>query len=151
MIPENIKEDRTDPVYWNWRVKSHAHVEKQMIWYGAIDKYDRLTRLVDNVLSTFKDCKVLDVGCGYGRFAHNFKPENYLGVDFSEEMIKLAQSKYPNYKFLVADVREWKPTERFDVVFEVMAGGQAAKFESFADKALVILSPSESKIKFLDI
>jgi len=40
--------------------------------------------------------KVLDIGCGNGRLAELFKGKNaeYLGVDNSEELIKIAQQKY---------------------------------------------------------
>lgn len=147
MVPE---ENRNDPNYWNWRVATHLDREKEMIWYGAVDKYDRFTNLAEAVLSQFKDKKVLDVGCGYGRFAHIFKPENYLGVDFSEEMIRLARQKNPGYKFEIQDINTWETEERFDMVFESMAGNRAGRFENNA-QVVLILSPAFSTIKYLDI
>ena len=40
--------------------------------------------------------KVLDIGCGYGHLAELFRNKNakYLGVDNSEELIKIAKNKY---------------------------------------------------------
>ncbi len=147
MIPE---ENRNDPNYWNYRVKTHLDREKAMIWYGAIDKYDRFTALAETILSQFKDKKVLDVGCGYGRFAHIFKPENYLGVDFSTEMIELAKQKNPGYRFEVQDINIWETDEKFNMVFESMAGNRAGRFEKNAE-AVLILSPAMSTIKYLDL
>lgn len=49
-----------------------------------------------------KDAKVLDAGCGYGRWADNF--ENYTGVDFSPDFVAWAKKERPNKIFLQADL-----------------------------------------------
>ncbi len=43
---------------------------------------------------------ILDMGCGTGRFLD--LAEN--GVDFSEGMLKVAQSKFPNHQLTVSDI-----------------------------------------------
>lgn len=50
--------------------------------------------------------KVLDAGCGYGRMAVLFSPENYLGIDFSPDFIEMAKKKYPAYSFEVQNLKE---------------------------------------------
>ena len=63
--------------------------------------------------------KVLDVGCGNGRLLDLLKEAkvDYLGVDFSENLIEAARGKYPEAKFQVLDLFELeKLNERFDAV-----------------------------------
>ena len=68
----------------------------------------------DNVWKSFYKLKdyvnrndsILDIGCGNGRLASLFDENEYLGVDFSQNLIDIAQSKYENKKFLVKDVTE---------------------------------------------
>lgn len=50
-----------------------------------------------------KDDRVLDLGCGNGRLYEIKNEAEYFGVDFSEKMIEIAQKRYPQGKFLVAD------------------------------------------------
>ena len=52
--------------------------------------------------------RVLDAGCGYGRMAALFTPENYVGIDFSPDFIAKAESKYPNHMFMIGDLKKLK-------------------------------------------
>lgn len=49
--------------------------------------------------------KVLDLGCGTGRLYEIFKNKgvDYTGIDFSEELIKIAKEKYGD-RFVVGDI-----------------------------------------------
>lgn len=49
--------------------------------------------------------KILDLGCANGRFYELFKSKStdYYGIDISEELVKIASSRYPEGKFQVAD------------------------------------------------
>ena len=50
--------------------------------------------------------KVLDAGCGNGRYLPWIKQKNgqYFGIDNSQELIKIAQSRYQGESFQMADV-----------------------------------------------
>lgn len=51
------------------------------------------------------DSTILDLGCGSGYITNYLCNANLnaIGIDFSEEMIKIAKRKYPKLKFLLAD------------------------------------------------
>lgn len=75
--------------------------------------------LFDKVLE--KD-KVLDLGCGNGRFYPAFKKRKaeYYGIDFSSKLIEIAKEKYPSGNFSVSDVFDLKfQNEFFDKVYSI--------------------------------
>jgi len=52
--------------------------------------------------------KILDIGCGYGRDCHLFFPSydyEYLGLDFSSELLREARWLFPSAQFVMADMR----------------------------------------------
>lgn len=63
--------------------------------------------------------KVLELGCGNGRDANEILKHspNYLGVDYSEELIKIAKNYCPDGKFHVVDFENWKFPDNLDVIF----------------------------------
>ncbi|MFC1789469.1 class I SAM-dependent methyltransferase [Patescibacteria group bacterium] len=50
--------------------------------------------------------KVLDLGCGNGRFSEVlvYKNAEYVGMDNSEKLIEIAQKRYPQTKFIMSSV-----------------------------------------------
>ena len=62
--------------------------------------------------------KILDLGCGNGRFSELVAPEDYLGADVCEALVKIAQEKYPNKKFTSVKALQLPfPDQSFDKVF----------------------------------
>lgn len=65
-----------------------------------------------------RECKgkVLDAGCGYGRWSELFT--DYVGVDFSPDFIAEAQRKYPSKTFIQADLKALPFADKeFDTAF----------------------------------
>lgn len=69
---------------------------------------------------------VLDIGCGDGKITSQLalaaKNGNVIGIDQSEDMIRLASeqypsTKYPNLSFLRMDAANIRLSEKFDVAF----------------------------------
>ncbi len=66
--------------------------------------------------------KVLDLGCGNGRYYPFFQREGvvYFGGDNSEALIEIARKKFPEANFFVEDALELSfPNEFFDKIFSV--------------------------------
>lgn len=64
---------------------------------------------------------VLDLACGPGniaKFLLDRKPQlNIIGIDLSQEMIKLAKNNVPNAEFYIHDIRALNfESEKFDVI-----------------------------------
>lgn len=59
---------------------------------------------------------VLEIGCGLGDLLNGVKPGYAVGIDISEEMIKIAGKKFPNIKFMVSEIENFNLNEKFDYV-----------------------------------
>jgi len=83
-------------------------------------------KIWEELLFLFKDLKegekVLDLGCGNGRWYKVFKEKkvDYFGVDSSEKLIEIAQKFFPKSKFLVADALNLPfPENFFDKIYSI--------------------------------
>src|SRR3989338_82716 len=95
--------------------KSAQALEKKFDDLGArIFDIEEVFKLLDKVNN-----KVVEIGCGNGRDAEEIikRTNDYVGIDISTELIKLAQKKVPKGKFLVADVTSFEFPEKIDIVF----------------------------------
>lgn len=100
--------------------------EERIAYYNQIapkrDKYKKRNRLYYRTIYKYytftipAGSKVVEIGCGTGDLLYRVKPSVGLGIDFSEEMIRIAREKYPQLKFQVADAEEMDPDEKFDYV-----------------------------------
>lgn len=60
--------------------------------------------------------RVLEIGCGIGNLLNKVNPVYGVGIDISEEMIKIARSKYSNLNFYVAGAEDFDINESFDFI-----------------------------------
>jgi len=64
---------------------------------------------------------VLDVGCGSGRLLSGLpNGVEYLGIDFSETLLKIARESYPEREFVLGDIADknvWEGLSQYDAVF----------------------------------
>ncbi len=76
---------------------------------GPFRKFEKLLKAGD---------RVLDIGCANAIHVPLFlgigKKLKYVGIDLSKQMVKMAQSRYPQLKFSVADISKYKPVKKFD-------------------------------------
>lgn len=69
------------------------------------DDWEFINEIGDFALNFKNDSMIIDLGSGSGYITNYLceKNLNAIGIDFSEEMIKIAKNKYPKTKFLLGD------------------------------------------------
>lgn len=83
-----------------------------------LDEYQTYSQILDEAGKK----SLMELGCGTGNLAKHFQEAGfqYQGLDFSPQMINLAQKKNPDSKFRVGDMRNFQLKERVSGV--LMAG-----------------------------
>lgn len=69
------------------------------------------TEIINSFLKTGSKYKILDIGCGIGRWADNLKDkiETYVGIDYARPFIEFASNRFldnPNIKFKCSSASE---------------------------------------------
>jgi len=65
---------------------------------------------------------LLDIGCGNGQLMDTLEEKeiSYIGIDSSPRLIKIAQQRYPDSRFVAGDIfKVVFPSETFDGVFAI--------------------------------
>ena len=93
-------------------IASHFSEKRRFIW-GDLKTFLKLIKPGD---------RVLDAGCGNGRLYRQVKAKkiDYLGIDFSKELLKIAKKQNPKAKFKngdLADEKTWQGLKNYDICF----------------------------------
>ena len=72
---------------------------------------------------------ILELGCGVGNLLAKIKGNQKVGIDFSEETIKIAKKKHPNITFHVMDAESIELTKKFDVIILSNLVGELVDFQ----------------------
>ena len=86
------------------------------------DKWKRRNRFYHKIIEKHfafiipEGSRVLELGCGTGDLLNAVKPSVGVGVDFSEEMLKMARKKYLHLKFVLANATYFTSDEKFDYI-----------------------------------
>lgn len=113
--------EKSTKEYWDDRVLESGGDPMALVYESP--GFQKTQEISETMIKQFvkKGDRILDVGCGYGRFYQAFKNAGaeYTGIDFSKEMIKLAREKHPDGIFILEDFNDRRNVEGFyDVVFE---------------------------------
>lgn len=94
-----------------WDAKAYSKYSKsQELWAKEL-----LKKIVIN-----KDDSILDIGCGDGKITNllsNLTSSTVTGIDFSEDMIRLAKVSYEKPIFTKMDAQKMNFIDEFDIVF----------------------------------
>ncbi len=93
--------------------------EEYSKYYDSIDNEEDLVFLNSFLSHVKPNTYILDIGCGTGFSAGYFVKKGMIaeGSDFSSSMITIAQRNYPNIKFSIADMRDFKPATEVGAVW----------------------------------
>lgn len=103
-----------------WKARLKEAEKHNVIHYSVyLTNHNDWKKIADahkKILEPYKDKKVLDAGCGYGRSSEWFN--DYIGVDLSPDLIEKAKELYPDGDFRVGRLEElpFKDNE-FDLAF----------------------------------
>lgn len=72
----------------------------------------------NTLLQVLKPTSILEIGCGCGRLFGVYEKycNDVVGVDLSEELVKLAHKKFPNVKVVIGDIISFNLDRDFDLI-----------------------------------
>ncbi|WP_419211410.1 class I SAM-dependent DNA methyltransferase [Maribacter sp. X9] len=87
------------------------------IYQGFID-YKAEYQFFKRICKEYKCDRILELACGTGNLSESFTKDfkRYVGLDFSEAMLKIAKKKFPDGKFVQGDMRCLNFEKQFDAV-----------------------------------
>ena len=97
-----------------------------MIWNSQLYlQFEReRTRAARDLLAHIPNLKpgyIFDLGCGPGNstelLVESFPKANTIGVDVSDEMLRVAQGRVASAQFLKDDISSWRPNAPADLIF----------------------------------
>ena len=111
--------------YSHWFEPIADHLSEAYLRYSFTYGTENEVNCLYDILGLSPGDRLLDVGCGPGRHSHLFAEReiDVLGLDISNEFIKLANKENSKANFLRQDVREMDFEEEFDAVVSMCQGG----------------------------
>ncbi len=87
--------------------------------------------------------EILDYGCGEGWLCNDLRQKgaNVLGVDISEEFIKIAKQKFPEINFEVIEDKIFCPNNKFDGVICNIVLHTTERYKQIIDEIYRVLKP----------
>lgn len=112
--------------YNNLASRRDEWIQKSSYYYRHMNEY--FSFLVP------KNVRVLEIGCATGTVLDHVQPSHGVGIDFSEEMIKIATEKYPQHTFYTMDAEAISLDEKFDYIIISGTIGEMDDIQAFFEK-----------------
>ena len=125
---ENIPSDKVSE-FWNSRAKKTSSLEGVLLGEGlatnsAVIRNSKEKKILRSLLTKEKKIKILDIGSGIGRWAHNLISEIdiYHGIDFSDNFVFKACETFKNCKNVnfftmsATDIDRSKLLKQYDLI-----------------------------------
>jgi ubiquinone/menaquinone biosynthesis C-methylase UbiE len=118
----------------NFRVKRVYESENFVVEYYTDTSLQKPeSTILEELRNELPNMKMLDIGVGPGRTIKHFAglTKEYIGVDYSNAMIKASRLKFPQYRLEVADARHLSAFEDayFDFVLFSLNGIDSVEHE----------------------
>ena len=114
------KRNEAMAAHYSSLAKRHGDSPRATQWRGTASQERRFDILFE--IGEMRGAKILDFGCGTGAMLASLRRRfdyqgEYVGVDISEPMLKIARQKFPRTRFETMDLFAEPPPETFDYVF----------------------------------
>lgn len=103
-----MSENSKKPFFDQLAPKRDYWIKRNSYYYKDIESY-----------CTFQippGSSVLEIGCGTGDLLASVQPGRGMGLDFSPKMLEIAQRRYPELQFSLADAEKLDLKEKFDFI-----------------------------------
>jgi len=101
--------------FWRERLNNSAKLEHS-VYITSEKDWNFINKTHLELLMPYQYKKVLDAGCGYGRWSELFS--DYTGTDFSSDFINKAIELHPDKKFVKANMKKLPfKDDEFDLSF----------------------------------
>ena len=91
-----------DIKFWKERIEK-SKIIRESVYRTTNKDWEEICKVHRHIIKQIVSGKVLDAGCVYGRSSEWI--DDYTGVDFSPDFILEAQRRYPDKKFIMADLK----------------------------------------------
>jgi len=99
----------------------------------------------------YKGGTVLDLGCGTGRYTDCFPADMYTGIDGHPGNISFCGATWPDRKWILADLEEWKPKEKYDYLISSVTMEQLDNLPMGWAKHYIMIEPRGHKHNYQEI
>ena len=146
---QNNKTSLLDEVatYYAEKLAEHGDTPRGVDWNGEESQMVRFAQLCKIIDPETPNFSLNDLGCGYGALLHYLRDNHanctYLGVDVSQEMIKVAEQRYAaadQPRFISAgEAEEVAGYGRASGIFNVRLGRSDAEWFDYLHATLDVL------------